>query len=411
MPQITMARFAPSLLACQRLFCVCIWLHGAVAVAAGTDVVRLTNGEVLRGQVVRREADGTLLLAVRRAWLSKAIPKRAATTAVDQAQQSHLALKQLADRIDTLLNEPAGQYADGLVAFLRRERARVADILKAVDPTDFQFIWVVVPEGDVRSITLADPDWRQLVQWGWHEELADVETMPRPKLARLLKARDIVATDHPPSLSDRLPPLPQKATEWQARIALLEDAYGPPVRFQGTGDIVVPTDGALRIESILPIITQMIGGDVGGLFGVPDDPLRQSAPPEQWLLSARHQAADAGRFRATRVQPSPKQSTVEVESVFEVRLPEDGWTTLWREHVKLDASIQRGGFEEQIAADPRIGQALEGIKGLGVFSETDLTQALRFGAATMAAKQTLDQRFDAFNSTFTTRLDGPPLIW
>ncbi len=405
-----MARFPYSSTAWCGLFLSCVWLQGSVAAAAGTDAVRLVDGGVLRGQIVRREANGGLLLAVRRAWLAEAVPRRAEAATAAEQRQSGMALEQLASRIDTLLNEPAGRFNEGLLAFLRREQARVADLRKAAEPDRPQFLWVAVPAAEVRAVVAADPDWRQLVQWGWHEDLANVETLPRPQLTRLLTARGIIATDRPPSLTDRLSPLPQDDAEWQARLALLEDAFGPAVRFQGTGDIVVRTDGEVTIDAILPVITQIVGGNLGSLFAPPDEDRHQDGPTEQWVAAARQQAATERRFRATRVQSSLEQGTVAVESVFEVRLPDRGWTVIWRDRLQLDATIPRAVAEEQIAADPRVGRALEAIKALGVFSDAALTKAIRFGAATLEAKQASDRRFDAFNSTFTARLDSPPLV-
>ena len=403
LPQLTPA-FCGLLLACG-------WLPGNTVTAAGTDVVRVVGGDVLRGQVVRREADGGLLLAVRRAWLDETAPRRATAATAAEKQQSREAIEQLINRIDRMLAEPAGRYDEGLTAFLRRERRRATDLLAAAHPANHQFVWVELPGAKVQDVVPADADWRRLVQWGWHEDLPDVETLSQPKLAALLEARGIVTTDDPPRLADRLPPLPQDDREWQARIALLEDAYGPPVTFQGTGDIVVRTDGDLKIESILPVITQLIGGDLGGLFSSPDEDQRQQDPADRWLASARQQATTEGRFRATRVDVSPDRDVVVVESVFEVQLETDGWVTLWQDRVQLDASVPREVSVDRIAADPRVGQALEAIKALGVFGDAALAQALRHGAATLEAKEMSDRHFDAFNSTYTVRLDGPPLVW
>ena len=403
LPQLTPA-FCGLLLACG-------WLQGNTVTAAGTDVVRLVGGDVLRGQVVRREADGGLLLAVRRAWLEETAPRRATAAATAEKQQSREAIEQLINRIDRMLAEPAGRYDEGLTAFLRRERRRATDLLAAAHPANHQFVWVELPGAKVQDVVPAEADWRRLVQWGWHEDLPDVETLSQPRLAALLEARGIVTTDDPPRLADRLPPLPQDDREWQARIALLEDAYGPPVTFQGTGDIVVRTDGDLKIESILPVITQLIGRDLGELFTSPDEDRRQQDPADRWLAAARQQATTEGRFLATRVDVSPDRDVVVVESVFEVQLETDGWVTLWQDRVQLDASAPREVSVDRIAADPRVGQALEAIKALGVFGDATLAQALRHGAATLEAKEMSDRHFDAFNSTYTVRLDGPPLVW
>jgi len=393
------------------LFLACIWQSGTVAFGAGTDVVQLANGDVLRGQIVRQDTDGELLIAIRRAWLTEAFPQRADATTANEKLQSRLALKQLVDRINTMLAEPAGRYDEGVMAFLRREQARVAEMLQAAEPARHQFIWVMVPTTEVRHVTRAEADHRQLVQWGWHEDLADAETLPRARLSRLLKARGIVAADRPPSLTDQLPPIPQDQAEWRARIALLEAAYGPPVTFQGTDDFVVRTDGEVRLESVLAIMKQMIGGELQSLFSLPQEDGHANSPTERWLADARQQAAEERWLRATRVQSLPDKEMIDVESVFEVPLADRGWVTVWRDRLQVDATTPRPAFEEQITADQQVGRALEALKKLGVFSNANLTKAIRFGAATVEAKQSIDRRFEAFSSTYTQRLDGPPLVW
>ncbi|NDH93052.1 MAG: hypothetical protein EBZ13_00610, partial [Planctomycetia bacterium] len=155
------------------MFLVFAWHPGTVAFGAGTDVVRLANGDVLRGQIVRQDIDGELLIAIRRAWLTEAFPQRADATTANEKLLSRLALKQLVDRINTMLAEPAGRYDEGLVAFLRREQARVGELLQAAEPAHHQFMWVMAPAAEVRHVTRAEADHRQLVQWGWHEDLAD----------------------------------------------------------------------------------------------------------------------------------------------------------------------------------------------------------------------------------------------
>lgn len=386
-----------------------------VAAAAGTDVVKLADGTVVRGQIIRRQEDGGLLMAVRRSWLEKTEPALARDVAAGEQQRTREALGQLAGRIEAMLAEPAGRFDEGLLAFLRREQARVSGLLEAAERPQPQFLWLPLAAGEVRDVEVADPAWRWLVQWGWHEDLPDVETLSQPRLRKALEDRSMDLTQQPPNLADRLPPLPQDDDQWRARMALVDDAYGSPVTFQGTGDIVLRADGEVTIEALLPVITKMLsGGDLGGLGGLLDalgGRGRQGSAEDAWLASARRQAASEGRFRATRVQTLPEQGVVDVESAFEVRLADGSWATLWRDRERVDATRAREGLEERIAADPRVGKALDAVKAFGVIDEEALVTAIRYGAATMEAKEASDRRFAAFRSDHTLRLDGPPLVW
>ena len=262
------------------------------------------------------------------------------------------------------------------------------------------------------------------------ERLADVEGRSAADLAKELKGRGIDPTAPPPALGDRLPPLPQDDREWAMRMALVEDALGDPVSFQGMGDTVVKAGEAGEgLAGILPQLLQFIGpqgggidglGEMlrglgaGGLPGVPNLPRGQQdngAGPagERWLAAARQQAADAGRFRATRVKLDGGAGRAEVETVFQARLPDGSWQTVWRDVEAADANTADEAAVERITADERISGLLQTIRGLGVVDEAAIMQSIRVGAATMKAQGTIDARFSDFRSRHIRRLDSPPL--
>ncbi len=385
------------------------------AIASGTDRVRLTDGTVLWGQVVdRRETDG-LLMAVQRNWLEAREPALAQEAIDTAAEQTATAWRQLSDRLDALLASPLAQQNDPLRVFLQREQTRIQQLLAVDSPPPFQFLWLRIPERSVRAVTPADPAWRRLVQWGWQEHLDDVETLPQNRLATALTKAGIDATQQPPSLVDRLPPLPQSDDQWQARLALLQHTYGAPVSFQGTGDVLVRLDEAAPEATLLPMITQLLQAEISNLLepaGQPGGhPATPAAPPEdRWVQSARAQAIDDGHFRATRVTTNLTQHTVVVESRFEVLTTTNRWATLWRDRITGDAQNARPDAEARITADPRVKQALAGLRLLGLTDDHAITTAIRFGAATMEAQDQSNQQFIQFCNDYTRQLDSPPLV-
>ena len=105
-----------------------------------------------------------------------------------------------------------------------------------------------------------------------------------------------------------------------------------------------------------------------------------------------------------------------VQSVFVVRVdagfPEKAqWETVWSHRETADATKVRAETEARIANDPQVKQALDKVKSLGLGAEDQVQQAIRFGAATMAAQQTADSRFFEFRDRYVKHLDGPPLWW
>ena len=76
---------------CGSGWCRAVVAGAAVAAAsfaeaAGTDLVRVGGAGVVRGSVLSRQADGSLLVAVRRAWLADAEPGLAREAAAKEAR-------------------------------------------------------------------------------------------------------------------------------------------------------------------------------------------------------------------------------------------------------------------------------------------------------------------------------------
>ena len=219
-------------------------------------------------------------------------------------------------------------------------------------------------------------------------------------------------------------------------MALVEDALGDAVAFQGFGDTVVKAGEAEGgLAGLLPQLGQLLGGgngalgglglneilgglQGGGLPGVPAIPPSTPGganpagkPAERWLVSARVQAADAGHYRATRVNVDAANGRAEVESVFEVRMADGSWETIWREVRAADAARANDAVVERITADERISGLLQTIRGIGLVDEASIMQAIRVGAATSTAQGEIDTAFNDYRSRHIQRLDGPPLRW
>ena len=100
-----------------------------------------------------------------------------------------------------------------------------------------------------------------------------------------------------------------------------------------------------------------------------------------------------------------------VSSVFAVQLGKGDWQIIWFDHQTEDGTKQRAAMEAVITKDPQVKAALGIVQSLGTAADDQVRQAIRFGAATMAAQQAVDSRFDAFEGPYLEHLDGPPLWW
>ena len=100
-----------------------------------------------------------------------------------------------------------------------------------------------------------------------------------------------------------------------------------------------------------------------------------------------------------------------MNSVFVVQLANGKWETIWSDRAVEDASQARPAAEANITADPQIKSALSLLKSLGAGGDDQVGAAIRMGAATMAAQQTVNNHFATFETPFLRQLDGPPLSW
>jgi len=382
----------------------------------GCDVIETAGGGEIRGAVLRRGADGSVDVAVQRDWLAAHAPEAAAALAAEERPQVRQVREQLRQRLEQRIDELPESKTRSL-ALLRRELVRVEAELAAdagedtpagpQQPEQTQFALLRIAAKRVRRIRAAEPAAKNVARWAWGERLKDVEQRSAADLNAELVTRGIDPAQEPPHLGDRLPPLPQDGREWQARLALIDDALSVPVAFQGTGDLLVRTDNAEPgMTALLPLLTQMVGG---GGPPVPKAPGAAGRP--DWLESARSQASQEGHFRATRLHLDPAGGRVKVESVFVVRMGDGSWETIWRDEQVLSSDAAPAGAAERIQADPQVGPLLEAARGLGLADAATLKQAIGLGAATLGAQSRCDSRFNAFRSDYSRRLDGPPLRW
>ena len=98
-----------------------------------------------------------------------------------------------------------------------------------------------------------------------------------------------------------------------------------------------------------------------------------------------------------------------MNSAFAVHLDTGDWQVIWSDRQAEDGTKERAGSEAAIASDPQVKSALGNLQSLGVAADEQVHEAIRLGAATMAAQQAVDSRFFAFESPLLAHLDGPPL--
>lgn len=376
------------------------------------DVVTLKSGRTLRGAVLHRQADGTLLVAVSREWLEKTDAKGFALEEQRQAGQQREAWTQTKERIEAMLADPPD--AARFVFFLKQELQRIAKELAAPTPKTPPFFLMEIPARHAARVVTAPPDRQRLALFAWQEGLSDVETRSATELRQELVAAGVDVDGPVPDLSDRLPVRPQSESEWSARLAIVEYTLHEALDFQGMGQTLIRTgEGkAVNPAALLPLLLNSQADSLlGDLFEPIRKPGKKPSHPDAFRPAIRIAEKNQRRgFRVTRLDLDAERMAVVVETEFVARLNDGTWQTIWRHAELADGSKARPEVEAKIAQDPQVKTLLETLQGLGLGADESVTQALRVGAATMAAQQAGDARFFEFRDRYSRRLDGPALF-
>lgn len=385
------------------------------AARLGVDVVLTRGGGEVRGSIVSRAEDGSLTMAVRREWLGDRQPQRLADEEQQEKSDRIAGYKQLAERIRNWLRDVDDESE--LHAILQREletySAYVGDPDSIPQAEPSEFLLFKVDGGDVRRVFAQPAQRKQAALVAWREQVPDVETRNYLELQEALEARDVDWRTTRVDLSDRLPSgLLQSDEEWAARKAVYDFAFRDRIEFQGTGDVVFRT-GA---DAQQPAMEQLLGGllnngglntDLNQLLGGNGAAVERPGWRESAIKGTEN--ADAIGCRVTRVDTDLQNSRVTVETVFLARVDDDSWAAIWRHQETLDAKEKREALTNRIKQDPQVAESLKLLESLGL--KDGVAQAVQFGAATMEAQQSADDRFFEFFDRYTERLDGPPLRW
>jgi hypothetical protein len=117
-------------------------------------------------------------------------------------------------------------------------------------------------------------------------------------------------------------------------------------------------------------------------------------------------------MRATNVVANPNAGEVAVETGFALKFPDGHWGAIWTAREVQHANQQTRESVERIEKDPQIESLRKTLAGLGLGANNEqIDNAIRIGAATMQAQQSIDSQFEKLRQRYMKRLDLPLLIW
>jgi hypothetical protein len=413
-------------IACLALFFV--WAAPATAkepvplIQRACDMLAETGGERLLGIRLDDGQSDTARLLVRRAWLKAKAPKSYDKIAAAEREAGRKSLERLIDRLERWRERRSDDKA--LAGFLDRQIAATRKQLEKLDqpPDDgarrqeTELLFVELPRDAVRRQQVQSPQRRALLALAWQHGIADAEEISASELVKRLKAAKVDPA-LPPDLSDRVPPMEMDDRQWSAKVALVEYSLLGKPHYQGTPSQLFDSaeDQRPGLDQLLaglggagPSIEDLLklaGGDLDALDGPDDAPPSDNAADEVLRKAAE---AETPGVRITQLSQDAERGTVTVRGRFMARMPDGGWQAVWDITVEADANRPRPETEKEVAADPQVSEALEGLKKLGLAGGDALVaKAIRHGAATLEAQRALDKQFSEFLLRSTRRLDGP----
>ncbi len=357
----------------------------ALAVVPGTppagsaaDAVSLRDGKVLLGQVVDSDRRGPLLVLARRAWVEANLPDHAEAWAKAEAPLARRAAAQRRQRLIAWRRErrPDPAQGDRIGPWLDGELSR----LELPDPgTKTPLMLLKFPRSEVKAIDRKSKRDGRLLRLGWLCNLPDVESTPRPDLARALDGRGFSPEgDSAASVESLLPVQPEDEARWIARRAATEVANDP-------GGRLIRYQGMLMAEPAAGEAPPAAAG-LGAALGTLKELLGEA--PVDPLPGKLRELAGRGRSGVvvTGMELAADLSAVAVEATLWARSG-DRWAPVVSRSSTVRPDALPAGAGAGLAEDPQVKAAFGLIEGLGLGEVApELKQrSLGMGAATKRA--------------------------
>jgi hypothetical protein len=356
---------------------------------AAADIVTLTSGKVIRGEIVEQAHRSLVTMIVRREWAERALPELLKAWEKDEEATTGRARSLRIERLEAWKRDRAGHggAGDRIGGWIDRELARLNE--KENGPRT-PLVIVQVGKSEIRDVTEGVKGKERLVRLGWQCKFPDTETMTVDELTIALEERGFdLAKQAPVKIDDLLPLTLESDNQWLLRRAATEVTYDAGVRFIEIGPM------------LLPDFTPNAGGAAPRGFVPPfGDPGRtRGGRGNNPLASALRAIGGHGGVGAvvTSQQTDFDRSRATVVVTLWVRGPRSGWmaqkpssATVAAADVK-DADLQGPGGPQQFAMSFSFSQ-MNGF-GNGVNRQVKRSNP-KLGAAARLAAENARAAFD-----------------
>ncbi len=385
------------------------------------DEVTRTSGKRMYGIVLDQNPQTGVQLMVDRTWFSQTYSKLYAAHVQAEVKTEIEAYTDQLFRLESWWKSRVDDLR--LVEFADEEMERIENLRaerKTKGVVDLKpFTVVLFSANEIHDVFRQSPANQKIAGLAWHHELKRVSSRPATALRRELKNRNVDIDNSTFDLSSKLSAnRRQSEREWNARKAILEFRFRDnQLQFQGVDSNLIRVDsnkpaGEADMQALMG---QFMGSGLGNQ-GQVNSLLAElgMAQPEQktkWWAKASKIAKSEGfsGFAAKRLLQDFSTSTVKVEYCFLAETSDDRWEQI----VTVTGSASRDDVDTAVMArlkdDPQVSRVLSVVEGLGIHSGDAIDQALRQGAATEAAMNDAQGKFDELIERYGRKSDSPIL--
>ncbi len=367
------------------------------------DQVVLRDGSVVLCQVLPNHSDRVHMI-VRRAWVEKRLPERAAAWLHQDRLSRQRALVDRAQRLRQWRQERQGlgEPADAIGSWIDAELAHL-DRREAGEP--FPLMVVSIPRREVSRIDEQPEHRRRMLRQGWRAGFDRVEMMSETQLQAGLQDRGFAPGAIDPAPIDDLLPVPAESNRrWLARRASTEALTDPDLRFSRFGDLVLPDSGdAGTVDQAQ--MANAVGNLIGSLLG--------NTPGTDPMKAHLDRIEASGRIGVvvTMLETSPEFDRVAVETALLIRTAPGRWETGTRRRAEVRTADLPANAIQPLAADPQVRAAVQLLNGFGLGQVDPQSQqrGLAVGAATQRALGLARSALEADLNSVALRLNRAPI--
>lgn len=375
------------------------------------------QSQTFLGLVLKDGSNGEKVeIAVDRKWLADSFPKLVSRFEDEELAFLKPVLAEYETRIDQWVEErKAGKNDEGLVELLEQNKDQIAFQNSIEKLRQRQFIVLRFAKSDVTKMNLQPYKRKRIAALAWSNGLEDVTTKLISDLVEELKTKKVDIENETFDLSSDMAAVKLSDRDWAIRKAMFEMWNLKEMEFHGEGEMLFHKTGDMDPSKLLAKMMGSGGSSISDIqrlgreLGLPEftnQPGQKVETDWKTKLTKKADAAGHRSILAKRIINSNSDQVV-VEAVFIAKTSDTKWETVGRVESSARLADQTADDLKVLGQDARISKVLDTLKGIGLADDALIQTALRKGAATRSALDSVTTKMDVVLDRNSINLDRP----